>query len=705
MTEKDLELLGEFVHQADDVEAVFSLGKISSSLGQPLTTDSRVPGRLLGKDEQYKLMKAEEHVLQTLRWGYKLQFESEPPASFVRNNKSALADPGFVRGELHRLESLGCTERVKDRPYITLPLSLVFSNKPRLVVDASRGLNPYCVKNPTRLEDLSQVGKVIQKGDWMVTNDFDSGYWHVPIHPQHWKYLGVHYEDEEGNITYWVWKVLCLGLRDACNLFTRLTRPVMADLRKRGMRGLIYIDDSWVVGRTFQDCLEWETELKKAFEGAGWVFKASKRSGDPSQRCTFLGLEINSEDLSFNIPEHKLQKIVQACKTLGRSKGWVAVRRVASVVGLLQSVRLAVGPLVAILTRSLYHVVNEAKSWKSFVKLDDLARLELDWWINNLSSVSSFPIQGKKRTVKGHSQVEVAGDGSGVGHFVYLVGNGERLASRPFSEREMGESSTYRELCAFEDMWTSEKVLEKYKGYCVTHFTDSQAMCSIVEKGSRNRKLQPIILRCVLKLREYNITVDAVWRSRDEGIIRFADMGSRDFHYDDIAVDCKTFDEIQKRFGPFQVDGFASHFNKKAPRFFSKQDSPGSEGVDFFLQDLSPEDNHWLFPMPKDLCKVVWRLQEQEAKGAILVPVWPASPFFNFFWPDGSHAASWVEGMWITRPQFICGPLVTSKGFKGRRIFESAVLKVDFANFLEENFFTPSVRKELCLVGGCNKCT
>ena len=64
---------------------------------------------------------------------------------------------------------------MKTRPFITLPMSLVFSNKLRLVVDASRGLNPYCVKNPTRLEDLSHVGKVIQKGDWMVTNDFDSG--------------------------------------------------------------------------------------------------------------------------------------------------------------------------------------------------------------------------------------------------------------------------------------------------------------------------------------------------------------------------------------------------------------------------------------------------------------------------------------------------------------------------------------------------
>ena len=88
----------------------------------------------------------------------------------------------------------------------------------------------------------------------------------MPIHPQHWKYLGVHFEDEQGVITYWVWTVLCLGLRDACNLFTRLTRPVIAHLRRRGMRCLIYIDDSWVVGKSFEECLKKEEEMKKAFE-------------------------------------------------------------------------------------------------------------------------------------------------------------------------------------------------------------------------------------------------------------------------------------------------------------------------------------------------------------------------------------------------------------------------------------------------------
>ena len=46
---------------------------------------------------------------------------------------------------------------------------------------------------------------------------------HVPISEDHWQYLGVHHEDEEGNIVFWVWVVLVLGLRDAAHIFTRVS--------------------------------------------------------------------------------------------------------------------------------------------------------------------------------------------------------------------------------------------------------------------------------------------------------------------------------------------------------------------------------------------------------------------------------------------------------------------------------------------------
>ena len=66
-------------------------------------------------------------------------------------------------------------------------------------------------------------------------------------------------------------------------------------------------------------------------------------------------MEIDSKDMTFNIPKDKLEKVVEKLEALkrGTRKGRrVGVTKVAQVVGLLQSVRLTTGSIVAIMTRA-----------------------------------------------------------------------------------------------------------------------------------------------------------------------------------------------------------------------------------------------------------------------------------------------------------------------------------------------------------------
>ena len=666
-----------------------------------LATDMRVPGRIKGHQAFYEEIGADPYIVNLVKNGYRLEFDAEPPASFTKNNKSALNKKEFVLKELLRLEQLGCIVRVQEQPKVVLPLSAVFSKKWRLVVDASRTLNPYCTRRKIMLEDLSHVPLVIRKGDFMVVNDLDSGYWHIPIAPEHWTYLGVHFENEDGSIMFWVWKVLCLGLRDAAYIFTKTLSPLMAELRKKGARGLLYIDDGWTCGKSFEECLFWEDQTKDLFAKAGWVFKPGKRSGEPSQVCRFLGLDIDSRDLTFNIPEDKLQKIERKATELLKRKS-LKVQALASFVGLLQSVRLATGPIVSIMTRSLYYLINGARSWSSYVRLDDLALFELTWWLRNVRSVAKFPMSNDLTTIP--AACRTASDGSGVGFFSYELGEKVCLAQRAFSEEESKESSTFRELVAFHDTWTNVSNLKKFKGMRVAHHTDSQALVHILGKGSRNRKLQPMVMEAFLKLREYGIIVEPVWLSREDGVIKFADLGSRDFHSDDISLDAITFKNIVKRFGSFSVDGFAAASNAKCGKFFSKLDVPGSAGVDFFMQQLSQEDNHWLFPPIGRLCQAVMHLVFWKATGVMVVPVWPRSSFYPFFFPDGKHLARWaVDVMW-TRPYFVCGPLVQSKCLRGWKSFDTAIIQVDFRCFNMDQFYEPMLNAKWCRNGGCSAC-
>ena len=148
---KRLAVLAEMEAKGEELHVPLGLANNAQYSGKTLVTDSRVPGRLLGKQAVYIEIGAEPYVVEVISSGYKLEFDMEPPASFTQNNKSAREDPAFVRAELGRLEELGCIEKVQQRPYIVLPLSKVFSGKMRLVVDASRGLNPYCTSHGVKV--------------------------------------------------------------------------------------------------------------------------------------------------------------------------------------------------------------------------------------------------------------------------------------------------------------------------------------------------------------------------------------------------------------------------------------------------------------------------------------------------------------------------------------------------------------------------
>ena len=89
-------------------------------------------------------MKADDKVIKIVTNGYLVPFDSDPPPAISKNNWSCLRNMKFTVQELKRLESLQCAmEASREDCLIILPLSVVFSNKLRLVVDASRHNNPY----------------------------------------------------------------------------------------------------------------------------------------------------------------------------------------------------------------------------------------------------------------------------------------------------------------------------------------------------------------------------------------------------------------------------------------------------------------------------------------------------------------------------------------------------------------------------------
>ena len=81
-------------------------------------------------------------------------------------------------------------------------------------------------------------------------------------------------------------------------------------------------------------------------------------------------------------------------------------------------------------------------------------------------------------------------------------------------------------------------------------------------------------------------------------MIRFsqAEFFSKIVDFDnDYSLHDEVFFHLHNPLGPHSVDIFACSYNAKLPKFNSRFVQPGTEAVDAFTQDWSPENN-WLVP-------------------------------------------------------------------------------------------------------------
>ena len=157
------------------------------------------------------------------------------------------------------------------------------------------------------------------------------------------------------------------------------------------------------------------------------------------------------------------------------------MKRLASWVGKLQSLRLAIGPIVSILCRAIYNVIKLAHTWFSNVTLDHFSKIKVLWWLDNLKYFSSYPIIIDNITVK--IDAKVSSDASGSGY--------------------SAKSSTWRELFVLHQTYTDESICVRFKELTVSHYTDSKSVANILVKSSKILSLNILVREIFLSLKKY----------------------------------------------------------------------------------------------------------------------------------------------------------------------------------------------------------
>lgn len=245
-------------------------------------------------------------------------------------------------------------------------------------------LNKFISTEHFKLEDLRTATKLVLPGDFMASIDLEDAYYLVPIHKKSVKYLRFQFLDR-------LYEFVCLplNLNTSSFVFTKLLKPVVNCLRKKGFQSVVYLDDFLCIENSIEKCNANPHETITLLQRLGFLINERKCCVTPSTRCRYLGFIIDSVKFSVELTEEKRSRLSTMIKQF-KSNRICSIRDFAQLIGKLIAACPAIeyGYLYTkVLERgkSIALILNN-HNYDSKMTIPDYAIPGLDWWGSKITS-------------------------------------------------------------------------------------------------------------------------------------------------------------------------------------------------------------------------------------------------------------------------------------------------------------------------------
>lgn len=558
---------------------------------------------------------------QILSWikGYEIELQTPvvqlnpPPEPFLSESEKVL-----YLESINNLLAIGAVS--KCTPCKNQFISKIFlipkpNGKSRFILNLKE-LNKFIETFHFKLEDLRTALNLISQNCFMATLDLKDAYFLIKIGNHSKKYLRFIFQGD-----LYEFNVLPFGLNTAPFIFTKIMKPVIKLLRSAGLLSSLYLDDYFLIGNSFDQCVRNVETTKKLLTSLGFIINEEKSNLNPTKSCKFLGVIINSIHLIVYLPPDKKVRIkseIQSFLKLKRCK----IRLFARLVGLLVSACNAVDygwAYTKQLERCKFLNLKENNNFDSYMNIPDYIIPDLLWWLNN--------IDNSIKTIKNDNYcIEIFSDASTTGWGAAC--NGEATGGQ-WSTIEKTNHINYLEiLAAFLALKCFAKVLQNCQ--ILLRIDNTTAISYINRMGGVQYPHLTQISRSLWQWCEQRkIYVYASYiPSRDNTI---ADAQSRKIHPDiEFTLSTQAFTRLIEKFGQPDIDLFASRLNTKCTKYISYQRDPDAWGINAFTINWSTF-YFYAFPPFSIILKVLRKIIQEKARGIIVVPVWPTQPWFPIF--------------------------------------------------------------------------
>ncbi|XP_068742111.1 uncharacterized protein [Montipora capricornis] len=210
-------------------------------------------GNLLHNLDVWRKITSDPWVLEAVS-GYHLEFDSLPVQSVLpRPPPFSEREKQLIDEEITRFLTKGAIRKVSSCPYEFISNIFLVPKKTgdlRPVINL-KPLNQFVQRIHFKMENIQMAMNFVSLGDYMVSLDLKDAYFSVPIFRPHCKYLRFIWRDQRYEFT-----CLPFGYSLAPRVFTKIFKPVVAQLRLNGLRIVIFLDDILLVASSFAESIE-----------------------------------------------------------------------------------------------------------------------------------------------------------------------------------------------------------------------------------------------------------------------------------------------------------------------------------------------------------------------------------------------------------------------------------------------------------------
>lgn len=597
------------------------ISEVSVSLPTSSLNEVRFSGRLANFAHVWGRITSDPEVLSAVR-GYKIPFSSPPKMRpFLNEPVFTPSVAAHCDAEIQRLldkDAIAQVEPSEDQFLSFFFLIEKPSGGMRFILNLKE-LNFYISPPHFKLEDWRTVVRLMLPGSQMASLDLEDAYLLVAIHLDHRKFLRFQWR---GNT--FQFSALPFGLATAPYIFTKLLRPVVASLRAQGYESVLYLDDFLLLAPSKAVCRLNAQAHINLLSSLGFAINFQKSELEPSHERKYLGFVFNSVQQSVAIPEQRRRNLYALVSSLSRNSH-CSIQVLASMIGSLVSICPAVqyGLLYTkSFERAKYLALKRfANNFSAIMKLPSSLNEDFRWWLTILSN----PHQKNCIRTSNYS-LEIFSDAS-------LTGWGAAC----FTNSTHGWWSEEERLLHINilELKAAFYALKSFAATCrdcniLLRLDNTTALSYINRFGSVRFPLLSSIAKDIWQwCEERNIFLFASHIPSSENVT--ADSESRQLDTNtEWSLSKSAFRAVFRRFGPFEIDLFASALNAKCDTYISWLPDPGSFAVDAFT--LSWEGLFfYAFPPFILVTRVLRKIIDDRAEGVVVVPWWPSQSWFPLF--------------------------------------------------------------------------